>query len=191
MPRLQDGSVSFPRTKFHPPATREEHVEHTGLLAKVGRSREQVVVVSGPPGYGKSTFVAQWAVREHDPGRVVWISLDGEDVGARFCAAILTGLADVLGDGIRDALDAVGAPDADLRDAVIVPLLDALAEAEEDVLLVLDASDPPVAAGSSSQRATATPATPKVSPWGSFLRSKSRRPSGQKAHADRQPFWRT
>lgn len=134
---LRHGSATFPRTKFHRPARRDEHVERTGLLGRLTASREQLVVVSGPPGYGKSTLVAQWIAGEGDD-RAVWISLDREDVGTRLWAAILTGLEPALGDGVQPAMDAAAAPDADLRDAVLVPLLDALAEHEDPIVVVLD-----------------------------------------------------
>lgn len=135
---MQHGSATFPRTKFHRPARRDEHVERTDLLLRLRASREQIVVVSGPPGYGKSTLVSQWITREHDAERTVWVSLDPEDVGTRFWAAVLSGLEPVLGERVQEALDGAAAPDADLRDQVLVPLLDALAEDDEPILIVLD-----------------------------------------------------
>ena len=133
-----DASAVFPQTKFHRPATRDEHVERSLLLDAIEASGARIVVVTAPPGFGKSTLLAQWAERCAEPERVVWVSLDADDAGARLWSAVLTGLRDLLGPGLDPALDAAEAPDADLRSGVLIALLDALATTREPVTLVLD-----------------------------------------------------
>jgi LuxR family maltose regulon positive regulatory protein len=128
----------FPRTKFHRPSLREEHVERSLLLGAIEASRARVVVVTAPPGFGKSTLLAQWAARCAEPERVVWVSLDADDGGARLWSAVLTGLRELLGPGLDAALDAAEAPDADLRSGVLIALLDALAATREPITLILD-----------------------------------------------------
>jgi len=134
----EDASAVFPQTKFHRPAARDEHVERAPLLAAIERSGARVVVVTAPPGYGKSTLLAQWCERCAAGEHVAWVSLDADDVGARLWSAVLTGLRELLGPGIDAALDAADAPDADLRSGVLIALLDALATAPEPIALVLD-----------------------------------------------------
>lgn len=128
----------FPQTKFHRPPVRAEHVERSLLLDAIARSAARVVVVSAPAGFGKSTLLAQWAGRAPDGDRVAWVSIDCDDEGARLWLAVLTALQPIVGDGLAPALDAAEAPDADLRSGVLIALLDALAEVEAPVTLVLD-----------------------------------------------------
>ena len=108
------------------------------LLDAISRSAARVVVVSAPAGFGKSTLLAQWAGRAPDGDRVAWVSVDRDDEGARLWLAVLTALQPIVGDALAPALDAAEAPDADLRAGVLIALLDALAEIEAPVTLVLD-----------------------------------------------------
>jgi LuxR family maltose regulon positive regulatory protein len=128
----------FPQTKFHRPSGRAEHVERALLLGAIEASRARIVVVTAPPGFGKSTLLAQWSARCEDPERVAWVSLDADDAGARLWSAVLTGLRELLGPDLDAALDAAEAPDADLRSGVLIALLDALALTREPITLVLD-----------------------------------------------------
>jgi LuxR family maltose regulon positive regulatory protein len=129
--------VRFPRTKFHRAPIREEHVERTGLLTTMMAAPERLVLVSAPPGFGKSTLLAQWAAAEQRFRAGAWVSLDADDVGTRFWAAILESLRD-LDLPVEALLLSAGSDDVDLRDAVLVPLLDLLADAQEPRFLVID-----------------------------------------------------
>src|SRR5206468_10034121 len=82
----------------------------------------------------------------------VWISLDADDTGPRLWSAVLTGLRDLLGQGLDAALDAAEAPDADLRTGVLIALLDALAATTDPITLILD--DVHLAVGDDSTRAS-------------------------------------
>ncbi len=128
---------AFPQTKFHRPPVRQEHVERAGLLAALDAAASaKVVIVCAPPGFGKSTLLAQWAARQVDD--VAWLSLEAEDTGERFWAAVIEAVHPFLGSRIGDLLAASDALDLDLRDAVLVPLLDAMADRDEPLDLVLD-----------------------------------------------------
>jgi LuxR family maltose regulon positive regulatory protein len=133
-----DGTAVFPQTKFHRPSVRDEHVERSLLLDAIAHSRARIVVLTAPPGYGKSTLLAQWTARCAEPERVVWVSLDADDGGGRLWSAVLTGLRELLGSELDPALDAAEAPDADLRSGVLIALLDALAATPEPITLILD-----------------------------------------------------
>lgn len=117
---------------------RAEHVERSILLDAISRSAARVVVVSAPAGFGKSTLLAQWAGRAPDGDRVAWVSVDADDEGARLWLAVLASLQPILGARLASAVDAAEAPDADLRSGVLIALLDALAETDAPVTLVLD-----------------------------------------------------
>ncbi|MFZ2016255.1 MAG: LuxR C-terminal-related transcriptional regulator [Nocardioides sp.] len=49
-------------------------VARTAVVARLIAAAEQVVSVTAPPGYGKTTLLAEWA-RRHE-GRVAWVSCD-------------------------------------------------------------------------------------------------------------------
>jgi len=132
------GSAAFPRTKFHRAPVREEHVERLPLLSAIEASQAQIVVLTAPPGFGKSTLLAQCAARSEDPERVAWVSLDADDRGPRLFSAMLTGLRDLLGPELDAALEAAEAPDADIRQDVLIVLLDALAATSAQITLILD-----------------------------------------------------
>ena len=117
---------------------RAEHIERSLLLDAIAASRARIVVVTAPPGFGKSTLLAQWAGHCADAGSVVWVSLDADDCGAGLWSALLTALRDVLGSDLDPALDAAEAPDVDLRSGVLIALLDALAAWPESITLFVD-----------------------------------------------------
>ena len=57
-----------PASKLHAPAARPGIVTRTRLLARlIADARPPVLAVVAPPGYGKTTLLAQWAERKH-PG---------------------------------------------------------------------------------------------------------------------------
>jgi LuxR family maltose regulon positive regulatory protein len=66
-----------PEPKFHGPATRPGVVARTTLLDRLFASDEPVITVVAPPGYGKTTLLAQWAERLGP--RVAWVSCEKTD----------------------------------------------------------------------------------------------------------------
>ena len=73
-PRL---GFALPETKFHPPEARPGIVVRTALVEWLAATRAPVITVTGPPGYGKTTLMAQWADRIGP--RVAWLSCDDGD----------------------------------------------------------------------------------------------------------------
>src|SRR4030095_9522967 len=65
-------------SKLRPPPSRPGSVCRSGLLERLRASPDAPVVsVVGPPGYGKSALLSQWA--EDTPRRVAWVSIEEED----------------------------------------------------------------------------------------------------------------
>jgi len=64
-------------SKFHAPVTRPGIVARTALVDRLAASQAPVVTVVAPPGYGKTTLLAQLAERVWP--RVAWVSCDDGD----------------------------------------------------------------------------------------------------------------
>ena len=77
--------------KFQVPATRAGVVARTTLLERLFASDEPLITVVAPPGYGKTTLLAQWAERL-GPG-VAWVSCEKADNDpVAFWTAVITAL---------------------------------------------------------------------------------------------------
>ncbi|MET0520832.1 MAG: hypothetical protein ABW156_02490, partial [Jiangellaceae bacterium] len=77
--------------KFQAPATRAGMVARTTLLDRLSASDEPLITVVAPPGYGKTTLLAQWAERLGP--RVAWVSCDKTDNDpVAFWTAVITAL---------------------------------------------------------------------------------------------------
>ena len=63
--------------KFMVPQPRPGTVSRAGLVEAARSSKCVLVAVTAPAGYGKSTFLAEWAQAEDR--RVAWVSLDRFD----------------------------------------------------------------------------------------------------------------
>jgi LuxR family maltose regulon positive regulatory protein len=73
-PRL---GFALPESKFHPPGARPGIVFRAALVERLAATRAPVITVAAPPGYGKTTLMAQWA--ERIGSRVAWLSCDDGD----------------------------------------------------------------------------------------------------------------
>ena len=67
----------FLRSKIEVPPPRPGLVERAALVARLSRAPRRFVSIVAPPGYGKTTVLAQWASRDRRP--FVWVSLDHRD----------------------------------------------------------------------------------------------------------------
>ncbi|HUL27959.1 MAG TPA: LuxR C-terminal-related transcriptional regulator [Streptosporangiaceae bacterium] len=83
-PSVISGSRAVPRlgfelseSKFQPPAARPGIVDRTTLVDRLAAAQAPVITVVAPPGYGKTTLLAQWAQRIGR--RVAWVSCDEKD----------------------------------------------------------------------------------------------------------------
>jgi len=132
-------SVSFPTIapKLRPHLGTDAQVPRAVLLDHLEAStRTPVAAVLAPPGYGKTTLLAQWAAR--DPRAFGWLTLDRRDNDPSLLLRSLAAAVDRIepvGWETLDALDAPGAPDVD---AVLPRLGSALSLAALPAVLVLD-----------------------------------------------------
>jgi LuxR family maltose regulon positive regulatory protein len=126
-------SFKLQQAKLHPPPARPGIVPRTALVDRLLGARAPLVYVVAPPGYGKTTLLAQWAAREPRP--VAWVTVDRHDNDP---AVLLTYVAVAL-DRVRPLDPAVFAALASPGYAGALSGLVAAAKAMDDpVCLVLD-----------------------------------------------------
>jgi LuxR family maltose regulon positive regulatory protein len=63
--------------KMHPPPLRDDLVTRSDLLQRLNNTAAPVVLITAPPGYGKTSVVRQWASEDTRP--FAWLSLDADD----------------------------------------------------------------------------------------------------------------
>ena len=66
-------------TKLHPPAVRKEWVERPELIKYLAGAEVKLILVAAPPGFGKTTLVAQWRCSPVNGKPFAWVSLDRAD----------------------------------------------------------------------------------------------------------------
>jgi LuxR family maltose regulon positive regulatory protein len=126
-------------TKLSRPPVRSEHVRRRDLLAALrAGSPRKLTLVAAPPGFGKSTLLAEWAAGE-ESAAVAWLSLDESDNDpARFFTYVAAALQRVEpGLGSR-ALAALRDPGADLVETVLPRFLNDLVDLDHDLVLVVE-----------------------------------------------------
>jgi LuxR family maltose regulon positive regulatory protein len=122
-------------SKLRQPSSRPGIVVRTALVDRLCASPPaSVICVVAPPGYGKTTVLAQWAQRKGE--RVAWVEVDPRDNDP---AVLLTYIAVAL-DRIEridpEIFHALAAPGAEVT--VVARLANAMSAMTEPVALVLD-----------------------------------------------------
>jgi LuxR family transcriptional regulator, maltose regulon positive regulatory protein len=139
VPTLRAGGSPFDLTvsKLLRPLVRPGTIRRVSLLDRLaGGDPRRIVSVVAPPGYGKTTLLAQWAERG-DPD-FAWVSLDERDNDPK---VLLTYVAEAL-----DAIEPVGgrvfhalaSPGSSVPGSVVPRLGSAFASMTTPVVLVLD-----------------------------------------------------
>jgi hypothetical protein len=70
-------SFDLVESKLRPPVARRGIVARTALVDRLVAATQPVISVVVPAGYGKPTFLAQWAERKQ--AQVGWVSVDDRD----------------------------------------------------------------------------------------------------------------
>jgi LuxR family maltose regulon positive regulatory protein len=123
-------------SKVHLPTLRSGTVSRTALVNHLRATTEPIAILTAPAGYGKTTVLAQWAVRDSRP--FAWVSVDDRDndpiVLLRHVALALHGIEPLA----QDVLETLAAPGPSVWTSAIPRLGSALATFAEPVVLVLD-----------------------------------------------------
>ncbi len=128
-------------TKLFAPRPRPGVVSRPRLAELLERgARSKLTVISAPPGFGKSTLLAEWLASSSASGHaasVAWVSLDqGDDDVRSFWTYVTVALerATNVGDVASPLLDSNAVP----IETVLTTLVNALAEISDEIMLVLD-----------------------------------------------------
>jgi LuxR family maltose regulon positive regulatory protein len=132
--------VPILRTKLHPPPIRPELVRRPAILGRLSeRPLPRLTLVSAPPGWGKSTLLAQWAEVDAAGRDFAWLSLDHADGDPiRFWKYVLAALEPHVPEAKEIEQRLVNAPRAAFVELLLPSLVNALAALPGEVVLVLD-----------------------------------------------------
>ena len=132
-------------TKLTPPPPPATLIARPRLMALLGSAlTRRVVLLSTPPGYGKTTLLSAWLAelaQRTDAPAVAWLALDGQDDDlARFWSYLLAALERALpgsagNAGVALRLIQASAP---APAPLVAALVNALIDLPRDLLLVLD-----------------------------------------------------
>ena len=133
---MADTSAALTATKVTPPRPPSRYLRRARLIERLDESVDAgrgVVLVSAPAGAGKSTLVNGWL--DGRSGRVGWLQVDeGDDDPSRLWVYV----AAALHDSVPTLADTVGAALGDGVDAVVDGIVNDIAAAGSDVVLVVD-----------------------------------------------------
>jgi LuxR family maltose regulon positive regulatory protein len=127
-------------TKLYVPRTRPGLVVRQRLLDRLDAgATARLTLLSAPPGFGKTTLLAEWTRAATTPAkRVAWVSLDAGDTDAgSFWPYVVASLA-ALVPGLREACEDLASAGQPAGPEAITTLLNELAGVPDEVWLVLD-----------------------------------------------------
>ena len=128
-------------TKLYMPKWRPGLVSRPRLIERLDQGLERkLTLVSAPPGFGKSTLLAEWLDSAAAKGRLAaWVSLDqGDNDPSLFWAYFIAAAQTVrsgIGEGARSLLHSTHAPSIE---QVLTTLINEINMIEEDFVLILD-----------------------------------------------------
>jgi LuxR family maltose regulon positive regulatory protein len=124
-------------SKLHPPWMRPGIVPRTVLVQRLLDSQTApVICVVAPPGYGKTTVLAQWARRKG--GRVGWVTVDRRDNDPVVLLTYLAVAVDRVEPIDQEVFGVLAVPGASVVGTVLPRLAAAVAALTQPVALVVD-----------------------------------------------------
>ena len=124
----------LPESKFQPPVARPGIVVRSALVGRLAATTAPVITVAAPPGYGKTTLLAQWA--ERAGSHVAWLSCDDADNDPVVLLSALAVALDRIGPVDPAVFAALASSGADIT--MIPRFISALAAVPSPVTVILD-----------------------------------------------------
>src|ERR671936_2191509 len=127
-------------TKLNAPSGARRRVSREGLLARlVGDEPRRLALVDAPPGWGKTTLLAEWAADPRESRAFAWFTVDRADNDpVRFWGYAIQALRSVLPDVGSSSLAALGVVGTNAVELVLPPLINELVALERRAVLVLE-----------------------------------------------------
>ena len=128
-------------TKFYAPRWRAGQVERVRLVERLKRGvKSKLTLLSAPPGFGKTTLLAEWlAATPADAQRVAWVSLDERDNRpATFWTYLFNAVEGVVPGAAKSAISLFQSAQPPAVETVLPMVLNELATVSQQVVLVLD-----------------------------------------------------
>jgi LuxR family maltose regulon positive regulatory protein len=128
-------------TKLYVPKPRRGLVARSRLDERLGRgTASKLTLISAPPGFGKTTLLAEWLAGAPAGGRsTAWLSLDPGDAGvASFWGYLITALQTVVPGVGASALSLLRGSQSPPIETVLATLINELNAVPKDIVLVLD-----------------------------------------------------
>jgi len=124
-------------SKLLRPLVRPGTIRRAPLLDRLaGGDPRRIVSVVAPPGYGKTTLLAQWA--ERDGAAFAWVSVDERDNDPKVFLTYLAEALDTVEPVGGRVFDALTSPGSSVPGSVVPRLGSAFASMTVPVVLVLD-----------------------------------------------------
>lgn len=128
-------------TKLYAPRWRPGQVSRRRLVQRIARgTQSRLTLVSAPPGFGKSTLVAEWLASAPETRESVgWVSLDaGDNDLATFWAYLVRALQSARPGVGQAALAMLDAPSPPPVEVLLAVLLNDIAASAGEIVVVLD-----------------------------------------------------
>ncbi len=129
-------------TKLYIPPARPELVPRPRLIERLNaglRAACKLILISAPPGFGKTTLLSAW-IKDRAPHlRAAWLSLDESDNDpACFLSYLIAALQTVDGSIGQSALDALRSPQLPPLEEIVTVLINEIGATPDVIALVLD-----------------------------------------------------
>lgn len=125
-------------TKLHMPPIRQNLISRPHLLHSLTPDEStRLILLSAPPGFGKTTLLTGWLTIQHRPAG--WVSLDkGDNDPVRFWSYVIAALQKIQPDIGKTALGLLSTAQASPMETVLTVLINDLDSLGGSSLLVLD-----------------------------------------------------